>query len=241
MPLSTCLHPCLLAPHVTHLSCDVSLMHRWCVRQALPRPRIQGQLVLQCPLVSPPPWLVFPFSTRLLSLSPLSILVWVPFTVRFKPNETNRRKEDEPVSLLERTTKPNRKLTSNTPLSNPPRFNVTSKINSTVPLPIFFDVTTSIKPLFASPCLSSFGVNRCFGTKLIGWVGPSRHRRRFSTVASRMDAMSADETHLDSLVVVVLGASGDLARKKTFPALCALHKHGYVHVDGGERTWKEHV
>lgn len=32
------------------------------------------------------------------------------------------------------------------------------------------------------------------------------------------------------LTVIVLGATGDLAAKKTFPALAALHSRGYVHV-----------
>jgi hypothetical protein len=33
-----------------------------------------------------------------------------------------------------------------------------------------------------------------------------------------------------NLSIVVLGASGDLAKKKTFPALLALHSKGCVHV-----------
>lgn len=44
----------------------------------------------------------------------------------------------------------------------------------------------------------------------------------------------------EETVVVVLGASGDLAKKKTFPALFALYSQGYlpsdVHIVGYART-----
>ena len=44
----------------------------------------------------------------------------------------------------------------------------------------------------------------------------------------------------DETVVVVLGASGDLAQKKTFPALFALFEQGFlpdnVHIIGYART-----
>lgn len=46
----------------------------------------------------------------------------------------------------------------------------------------------------------------------------------------------------EETVVVVLGASGDLAKKKTFPALFALYSQGYlpsdVHIVGYARTSK---
>jgi glucose-6-phosphate 1-dehydrogenase len=45
---------------------------------------------------------------------------------------------------------------------------------------------------------------------------------------------------VDETVIVVLGASGDLAQKKTFPALFALFQQGYlpkdVHIVGYART-----
>jgi glucose-6-phosphate 1-dehydrogenase len=44
----------------------------------------------------------------------------------------------------------------------------------------------------------------------------------------------------EETVIVVLGASGDLAKKKTFPALFALYSQGYlpkdVHIVGYART-----
>ncbi|KAL1923758.1 uncharacterized protein VTP21DRAFT_8738 [Calcarisporiella thermophila] len=47
-----------------------------------------------------------------------------------------------------------------------------------------------------------------------------------------MSAQSQKEAVLENLsqtlVIVVLGASGDLARKKTFPALFSLHKNGFL-------------
>lgn len=46
----------------------------------------------------------------------------------------------------------------------------------------------------------------------------------------------------EETVIVVLGASGDLAKKKTFPALFALYSQGYlpsdVHIVGYARTSK---
>lgn len=41
------------------------------------------------------------------------------------------------------------------------------------------------------------------------------------------NASAAVEKHVLHLTVVVLGATGDLAAKKTFPALAALHSRGY--------------
>ena len=44
----------------------------------------------------------------------------------------------------------------------------------------------------------------------------------------------------DETIIVVLGASGDLAQKKTFPALFALFQQGFlpkqVHIVGYART-----
>jgi glucose-6-phosphate 1-dehydrogenase len=61
---------------------------------------------------------------------------------------------------------------------------------------------------------------------------------------SKRGSIPSMETTGDALteetVIVVLGASGDLAQKKTFPALFALYQQGYlpkdVHIVGYART-----
>jgi glucose-6-phosphate 1-dehydrogenase len=62
-------------------------------------------------------------------------------------------------------------------------------------------------------------------------------RERRGTIPS-MQA-SGDEIK-EETVIVVLGASGDLAKKKTFPALFALYSQGHlpkdVHIVGYART-----
>lgn len=46
--------------------------------------------------------------------------------------------------------------------------------------------------------------------------------------ASERDCFECCDTNKLALSIVVLGASGDLAKKKTYPALFALFEQGYV-------------
>lgn len=55
---------------------------------------------------------------------------------------------------------------------------------------------------------------------------PEPHHRPCS--ASTRDDIKCFIANKLALTVVVLGASGDLAKKKTFPALFTLFKRGYV-------------
>lgn len=65
-----------------------------------------------------------------------------------------------------------------------------------------------------------------------------------SSPSSKKGSIPSMETSGDALteetVVVVLGASGDLAQKKTFPALFALFTQGFlpkdIHIVGYART-----
>ncbi|KAI3906101.1 hypothetical protein MKW98_018286 [Papaver atlanticum] len=67
---------------------------------------------------------------------------------------------------------------------------------------------------------------------------------RRSSVSSEGDDLSLDNTNVSetgSLSIIVLGASGDLAKKKTFPALFNLYQQGFlqsneVHIFGYART-----
>ena len=64
-------------------------------------------------------------------------------------------------------------------------------------------------------------------------------RERRGTIPSME---TSGEQIKEETVIVVLGASGDLAKKKTFPALFALYSQGYlpsdVHIVGYARTSK---
>ncbi|KAG8900902.1 Glucose-6-phosphate 1-dehydrogenase [Tulasnella sp. 403] len=64
------------------------------------------------------------------------------------------------------------------------------------------------------------------------------HHRHQSGVIPSMEAQSEELS--GNTVVIVLGASGDLAKKKTFPAFFGLYKEGYlpkdIHIVGYART-----
>src|SRR6056297_2838943 len=45
---------------------------------------------------------------------------------------------------------------------------------------------------------------------------------------SNAETLDSLEYMLDNLIIVVIGASGDLAKKKTYPSLFDLYSHGYL-------------